>query len=219
MLVIFDCDGVLVDSEQIANETMQTHLAKYGLLLSIRDINNAFRGLSMESVIDKIIHEFGVSIPENFLNQLQKDTFNSFRERLQPIDGVEAVLQRLVQQKVPICVASSGSHDKLSLTLGITGLDRYFDGFIYSAADVHRGKPAPDLFLYAARQMGVTPSEAVVIEDSVAGINAAKSAGMQVFAYCEPSLSPGDIEARLGAGAQCFFSMANLPHYLDEVLV
>jgi len=182
-LVIFDCDGVLVDSEIIANEILRQALVDCGLHLTIDGVMAEFVGLSMSSVVIKAQKMLDQALPDGFLNNLQEKTFAAFADSLEPVTAIEDVLQALSKMPQKICVASSGSFEKMDLTLGHTGLKDYFQGHIYSASQVKRGKPYPDIYLYAAAQMDCDPARCLVIEDSLPGVKGAVAAGMEVLAY------------------------------------
>ncbi len=160
----------------------------------------------MTSGIALIEAETGESLPPGFLESLQQDTFASFKTSLKAVNGVEKLLAQLRRWDLTCCVASSGSREKMSMTLGLTGLQSWFTGRIFSAADdpVGRGKPAPDLFLYAARKMGAQPESCLVIEDAVPGVQAAVAAGMRVVGFSEQT-PVGELRA---AGAEVADSMA-----------
>jgi len=201
-LVIFDCDGVLVDSELIANRVFQTMLAELGVEVSMEYLFEHFLGHSMTHCLTLVRELLGHELPADFEPRLRERTARAFESELQPVAGIVATLSELT---LPCCVASSGPHSKMRVSLGVTGLFERFEGRIFSAHDVgNRGKPAPDVFLFAAERMGVRPERAVVIEDSVAGVTAAVAAGMTVFAYA--THTP---EARLrAAGAhEIFYDM------------
>lgn len=203
-LVIFDCDGVLVDSEAISARIFADHLRKVGLEMSDEEVDRRFRGRSMASclaLVEKLREE---PLPETFLDDLQRDTFAAFREGLKPVSGVTEVLDAL---RVPFCVASSGEHEKMRLTLSLAGLWSRCEGRIFSASEVAHGKPAPDLFLHAARKMAAEPSRCAVVEDSLPGVRAGVSAGMTVFGYVARS----DSQAMQAAGADTFERMDQLP--------
>jgi len=182
-LVIFDCDGVLVDSEPLANRELQRALADCGLALSLDQVVGHFVGLSMTSVLSKAARMLGNPLPADFLEKLQQRTFAVFREELKPVNGVRDVLSALAARKQRICVASSGDFEKINLTLGLTGLKDFFGPNIFSSSQVSRGKPYPDLYLFAAEQMDADPARCLVIEDSVPGVQGAVAAGMEVLAY------------------------------------
>lgn len=209
-LVIFDCDGVLVDSERLANEVLARALARYGLPLTIDECMAMFVGLSMAAVVDKANALIDGVLPDDFLVHVQADTFAAFRGRVQPVDGVETLIRSVREAGLKTCVASSGSFDKMDVTLLETGLKGYFEGCIYSASQVERGKPYPDLFLFAADQMNVAPQRCLVIEDSRFGIEAAVRANMRALAYA-PS---GNLSAFEGEGVQMVRTMSEVAEYL-----
>ncbi|QPF89456.1 HAD family hydrolase [Bradyrhizobium commune] len=178
-LVIFDCDGVLVDSELLSCRCLSEALAEFGFALSVEQALELFLGRST-AAIGQYFRERGEVLPDDFLPRLKTRVLETFAGALQPIPEVSAVLSNL---KSPRCVASSSDIDRVSLSLNVTGLAAHFDGRLYTAQMVKHGKPAPDLFLYAAEKMRVDPSRALVIEDSVSGVQAAKAAGMTVWGF------------------------------------
>lgn len=206
-LIIFDCDGVLVDSEAIASKVFAEHLTQAGHAYTPEECLMRFAGLSLDSCRAMVEAESGRLLPENFFLHLQRETFARFSEALQPVPGVVDVLEFLREHEWPCCVASSGSHEKMAMTLEKTGLLKYFGNRIFSASDVLRGKPAPDLFLHAARSQGCPPARCIVIEDSVPGVLAGIAAGMQVCAF-------GDRHA-ISADAQVLTCMSELPAMLE----
>ncbi len=211
-LVIFDCDGVLVDSEPVANSILAGAITRLGFPMSVADTRAAFVGLSMGQILVNISELTGRPVPEDWRENVQAETYAAFRQSLRAVPGAGEVVARIQAAKIPLCVASSGSLDKMELTLGLTGLRRYFGDRLFSSTMVARGKPHPDLFLHAAAQMGVAPNRAVVIEDSVPGVAGARAAGMRVFAYAG---DPESDAARLRAeGGQVFTAMADLPQLL-----
>ena len=165
-LVIFDCDGVLVDSMAISNGTLVDMLSEIGVSQTLDESNSLYMGRSMPAIIEDVLQRFGVRVPESFLNEYYTRMDVAFREDLRPVPGIVEALDKI---NLPTCVASSAPHRKMDTTLQVTGLKDRFDGRIFSANDVGRGKPFPDLFLHAARQMGAKPLRCVVIEDAVAG--------------------------------------------------
>jgi HAD superfamily hydrolase (TIGR01509 family) len=209
-LVIFDCDGVLVDSEPTAARIFAEHLRAVGLAMTDEEVDRRFRGRSMASCLREVEELLAKPLPKTFLEDLQRDTFAAFREELQPVDGVAAVLDAL---RIPFCVASSGEHEKMRLTLGLTGLWPRFEGRIFSASEVTHGKPAPDLFLHAAERMGAKPGRCAVIEDSLPGVQAAVAAGMKVFGH---AARPESDVKLAEAGAATFGSMDELLALLGE---
>ena len=180
-LVIFDCDGVLVDSEPIANRTLGQMLRELGLDLTQEDIFQNFVGYSLPHCMRVIEGMLDKPPPENFLRDLQARTFAAFKTELRAMPGIEETLDRL---ELPFCVASSGDHEKMNTTLGLTGLLPRFAGRIFSVTQVARGKPAPDVYLFAARQLGAEPSSCLVVEDTPPGVQAGVAAGMTVFGFC-----------------------------------
>ncbi|KQV66291.1 HAD family hydrolase [Rhizobium sp. Root1220] len=178
-LVIFDCDGVLVDSEPISVSVLVKAMNDLGVPITEDEVYGRFLGRSLATVIDTMKNEYKVHPGDAFLEQIRTDLYARFRKELKAIDGIAATIDEL---DIPCCVASSSQVERIRLSLTVTGLiDRLPN--IFSATMVRHGKPAPDLFLHAAREMHVDPVNCVVIEDSPAGIEAAKAAGMTVFAF------------------------------------
>jgi len=209
-LVIFDCDGVLVDSERIAVRVEAELLAELGWPLSQAEIVERFMGRTTEYMDEAIEAQLGSRLPGDWSDQFQRRYREAFAAELVPVDGV---LDALDQIAVPTCVASSGSHDKLRFTLGHTGLYERFEGRIFSGYEVANGKPAPDLFLHAAARMGAGPARCAVVEDSLYGVLAARAAGMRVFGYAG-GLTPAD---RLeGEATVVFEDMRELPRLLAD---
>lgn len=214
-LVIFDCDGVLVDSEPIANRVLVEALSRIGYPITIDQAVEKFVGRSMKSVIALVEQERGRPLPAGFLEDVQAATFARFRAELTAMNGVGAAIDRI---DVPVCVASSGMPEKIELSLSLTGLADRFNGKLFSAAMVSRGKPAPDLFLLAAERMGVAPDRTLVIEDSVPGIEAALAAGMIVMGFVGGGHVGPDLVSRLRAtGADLFDDMADLPERIERL--
>ncbi|QOZ46428.1 hydrolase [Bradyrhizobium sp. CCBAU 53340] len=178
-LIIFDCDGVLVDSELLSCRCLSEMLAKFGFELSVEQALELFLGRSAKA-IEQHYRDLGRGLPDDFLPQLKALVLETFAGALQPIPGVATVLSEL---GTPCCVASSSDLDRVSLSLDVTGLAPHFGERLYTAQMVQHGKPAPDLFLHAAEKMGAQPSRALVIEDSVSGVLAAKAAGMMVWGF------------------------------------
>jgi HAD superfamily hydrolase (TIGR01509 family) len=186
-LVIFDCDGVLVDSETISVAVLLEMIVAAGGRLSEADIYRRFLGRSMASVRQSLRSDFGVDPGPEAFARMGARLYERFRAELRPMPGMADVLARLSCAR---CVASSAEPERIRVALQATGLLELLEPHIYSATMVSRGKPAPDLFLYAAEQMGVAPADCVVIEDSPAGIEAARGAGMRVFAFTGGSHVP-----------------------------
>lgn len=206
-LIIFDCDGVLVDSETICNEVLAESLRRLGLHYSKDETVRAFVGRSMAACLELIQEELGSEVPSTFLADHQRRLLSRLDAEVEAVRGIEAVLDGL---GVPCCVASSGEHEKMRTTLGTTGLLSRFEGTMFSAVDVARGKPAPDLFLHAASVMGAEPGRCAVIEDTVPGVRAGVAAGMTVFGYTATQ----GAEALTEAGARTFDRMDDLPRLL-----
>lgn len=176
-LVIFDCDGVIVDSESLAGDIFWQQLKRLGWTLDLRDTTNMFIGRSLKDCFKRAETELGAQLPTDFESTLQSETFAAFETSLTPLPGVDALANLLTQMDIEYCVASSGSYEKMSTTLGITELALLFPRR-FSSSEVKRGKPAPDLFLHVAQTLGHSPDRCWVIEDSSAGITAAVDAGM-----------------------------------------
>lgn len=211
-LVIFDCDGVLVDSERIAIEIDVQVLARLGWPITEAEVIDRFGGVSDADFREAVESHLGRRLPQDWAEALEPLYRSAFAARLRPVDGIVDALDHIT---IRSCVASSGTHDKLRYTLGLTGLYERFRGRIFSAADVGRGKPAPDLFLYAAEQMEVAPAACAVVEDSVHGVIAARAAGMRVFAYAGGVTSA---EKLAGANTTVFARMQDLPDLLRSAV-
>ena len=209
-LVIFDNDGVLVDSEPIANRILSEHLTELGHPTSYEDSVRDFMGGAPHRIHDVVRERSGRSLPEGFDAAFQRRVLAAFERELRPVAGVATVLDKLTADGVPYCLASSGVHANIRVALRTTGLyDRFGEERIFSSQDVGRGKPAPDLFLHAAATMGVPPGRCAVVEDSPLGVAAARAAGMDVFGYT--AMTPA---ARLEGATALFGSMEELPDLL-----
>jgi HAD superfamily hydrolase (TIGR01509 family) len=207
-LVVFDCDGVLVDSELITNRIFASMLNELGIAVTLEDMFEQFVGRTMATCLEKVAGLLGRPVPDDFAERYQVRSNAALKAQLRAVPGIEAVLDEI---KVPYCVASSGSHEKMQTTLGITGLLPRFQGRIYSATEVARGKPFPDVFLHAAARSGVATSECAVIEDTPTGVTAGVAAGMTVYGYSAMTSRQRLVEA----GAHCTFdSMRELPRLL-----
>lgn len=179
-LVIFDCDGVLVDSEILSAEVEAEALVNLGAKVTALDVMQRFLGLTQEAIEKRFEQEFGLKLPHDHAQTTSQMLRKAYLTRLEPIPGVREVLEALT---IPYCVASNSPPSKLGLGLSVTNLFELVYPNIFCSKLVARGKPAPDLFLHAAKVMGVAPSSTVVIEDSVVGIRAAKAAGMTVIGF------------------------------------
>ncbi|MFC6633456.1 HAD family hydrolase [Microbulbifer taiwanensis] len=182
-LVIFDCDGVLVDSESIVCRILAEEMNKLGMETTAEELDEQFSGRPAQDCLLEIETRFGGPLPDHYFGNTERRIREAFHAELDSVAGIEDLLDHLLQINLQSCVASSGSHEKMRVTLNKTGLYEYFDGRIFSAEDVSRGKPHPDLFLHAARTMGVEPQHCLVVEDSIAGVRAAVAAGMPVVGY------------------------------------
>jgi HAD superfamily hydrolase (TIGR01509 family) len=180
MLVIFDCDGVLVDSEPLSNRVLSEALADAGVRLTVEETMAEFMGRDRRHLLRRAQELLGSELPAGFSADYDARCKVVFNAELEAIAGIDVALDAITG---PTCVASSARHARLRLTLGLTGLYERFEGRIFSAEDVARGKPAPDLFLHAASEMGFAPAGCVVVEDSPAGIEAAAAAGMRALHY------------------------------------
>ncbi|HWK64045.1 MAG TPA: HAD family hydrolase [Rhizobiaceae bacterium] len=201
-LVIFDCDGVLVDSEILACEVICQTLDDSGLAMSVDVALAALVGLDATAGRRKLEAIHGVSLPADFEASLAERLDRAFTTQLKPIAGVAELLRALDR---PYCVASNSGHERLRSTFSATGLAPLVQGRVFSADDVARGKPAPDLFLHAAKTMGGFPPErCLVVEDSVTGVTAARAAGMRVIGFCGGGhILPGHDQRLLSLGADC----------------
>jgi len=211
-LVIFDCDGVLVDSERIAARVQVALGAQLGWPLTDAEVVERFIGRSHAAIREQIAARLGEETAGVWAERFEQLHREAVDADLAPVEGLPEALASIT---LPTCVASSGSHEKMRHTLGRTGLYDQFAGRIYSSTEVAHGKPAPDLFLHAARQMGVDPAACVVVEDSQPGVRAARAAGMRALGYAG-GLTPA---TRLeGPGTRVFDDMRKLPVLLAELV-
>ncbi|WP_027052959.1 HAD family hydrolase [Mesorhizobium erdmanii] len=210
-LVIFDCDGVLVDSEALSVSALLGMIKLAGGSLSEDDAYEHFLGKSMKSVREILGRDFGLELTDQHLTAMRVDLMRKFREELRPIPGISEILPKL---GLPFCVASSGTLERIRYALDVTGLLKLMEPHLFSAAMVAKGKPAPDLFLHAAASMRAHPRKCLVIEDSPAGIEAARAAGMRVFGFTGGAHAgnPG-LKARLASSEPDFIfaDMLQLP--------
>lgn len=179
-LVIFDCDGVIADSEVLSAQVLIDRLAGLGIAMTPAQVRRDFLGRSFPTVARTIRQDHGQSLPDDFEADYRARLLDRFTTDLRPTPGVMAVLDGL---PVPCCIATSSSPPRVAHTLAVLGLDGRFAGRVFTASQVGRGKPAPDLFLLAAARMGAAPEATVVIEDSAPGIAAGLAAGMTVLHY------------------------------------
>ncbi|SCK51809.1 haloacid dehalogenase superfamily, subfamily IA, variant 3 with third motif having DD or ED [Streptomyces sp. WMMB 322] len=210
-VVVFDNDGVLVDSEPISNRVLAEYLTELGHPTTFEESVRDYMGAAVHRIHDLVLERSGRRLPDDFDETFHSRVFAAFRRELSAVGGVHEVLAKLDADGVPYCVASSGSHERIRVALGRTGLAVHFgEGRIFSAQDVGRGKPAPDLFLLAAEKMGVRPDRCAVVEDSPLGVRAALAAGMDVYGFT--SMTPR--EKLVGATAH-FSRMEELPALLS----
>ncbi|MEM7031996.1 MAG: HAD-IA family hydrolase [Chloroflexota bacterium] len=205
--VIFDCDGVLVDSERVFGDVISVLSAEHGFILSPETVMQRFKGGKMADTIAALEADIGHALPGDIEAQIRERMAKAFEQTLQPIPGIEAVLDQL---RLPFCVASNGPIEKMEITLGVTGLKPRFAGRIFSAYDVGKWKPDPSLYLHAANMLGTPPEHCAVIEDSSMGVQAGVAAGMQVFGYADLT----DKATLAAVGATSFEHMAELPALL-----
>jgi HAD superfamily hydrolase (TIGR01509 family) len=215
-LVIFDCDGVLVDSEVISCCAHAETLTRHGYPITPEQVFDRFLGQSMRKATLEIEAELGRRLPDDFHTQVYAEIFRLFAASLQATPHIDAALAAIA---VPVCVASSGPPEKISTSLNHVGLYDRFAPHIFSAVQVSNGKPAPDLFLFAAEQMQASPARCLVIEDSVAGVVAGCAAGMTVFGFhggshCRPDTA--DVLRAAGA-AVIFDDMRQLPGLIARI--
>ena len=208
-LIIFDCDGVLVDSERLSIRIDAIYLERLGWPMSQEEIVQRWVGRSDADMRTEIEEHIGGPIPPDVEEEFGRIYREIFDRELAPVDGIREALDVIT---IPRCVASSGKHDNIRRNLALTGLSGYFGERIFSATDVEHGKPAPDLFLFAARTLGAEPSRCAVVEDSVYGVEAALAAGMLAFAYAG-GVTPADRLSR--PGAVVFTDMRQLPDLLE----
>jgi HAD superfamily hydrolase (TIGR01509 family) len=205
-LVIFDCDGVLVDSEILACGVQARAVTAYGLPLSTAEVARRFLGMSARDMRAALERELGRPLPQDHEARCAEELFALFRRELKPVDGMAAIIAALDASGHPRCVASSSTPERIALALEVAGLHGAFRPHIFSATQVPRGKPAPDLFLHAAHAMGFAPPRCVVIEDSANGIKAARSAGMGALGFLGGTHCPhnhGEALAEAGAERIC----------------
>jgi len=208
-LIIFDSDGVLVDSEVIELTVFARIAAEEGVAISVEDAVRSFRGVKMADCVSEVERRLGRGVRDSFVADVRQATALAFDVELKPVDGIHAALAEIT---VPVCVASNGPMSKLTHALGLTKLLGHFQGRIFSAYEVGSWKPDPGLFLHAAQTMGAQPSACVVVEDSVTGARAARAAGMKVLGF-----AGGHPEAEQELAAFCdgiFHRMSDLPSLL-----
>lgn len=205
-LILFDCDGTLVDSEILAADAWVEHSARFGVSITAAEVLARFKGVNMAECVAVMESLAGIPLPASFEADLRSLMADMFHQRLQPIAGALELVQSL---SIPFCLASNAPRDKIELCLRLTALLPYFEERIFSAHDVQKWKPDPGLFLHAAMVMGVHPSRCAVVEDSLPGIQAGLAAGMTVFA-----LQPEGHKLNLPDGVHVIRELAELPQRL-----
>lgn len=216
-LVIFDFDGVVVDSEVISVELLLKYLSSHGVEITVADAYDVFLGKQISKADASLYDVMGINVPPLDEASFKAELFERFRAELSPIDGIEEIFRTL---SLPTCIASSSSPDRIDASLHITGLDQTFAGQRFGAGTVNRGKPAPDLFLHAAAYHDVRPDCCVVVEDSPAGLTAAKAAGMKSIGFLGGSHAKlAGLESKLAAlqPDRIISSMAELPAVIDSI--
>ena len=206
--IIFDCDGTLVDSEAITNQVIAEMASELGIEMSGEEASATFGGKTLDGVVYKMRELSGNDLPNDWLPRLIQRVNESWESKLRPVKGVKELLEKI---KIPICVASNGEPTHVRHSLRLTKLYDFFDENIFTASEVSKPKPSPELFLYAAKKMGFVPSECAVIEDSVTGVTAAVNAEMEVYGIINNLFSEEQLR---NAGAIPFKSMDELPTLL-----
>ena len=207
-LIIFDCDGVLVDSEPISNRIMAEVLTENGLPMSVESCYEHFLGRTMADCVEILRTRFDHTVGADFVDRVRRRTLDALRDEIEPVPGIAAALECIA---IPMCVASSGQLAKMRTTLHRTGLLQRFEDRLFSAAGMARGKPHPDIFLHAARSLGAEPTACAVLEDAPVGVEAGIAAGMTVYGYAALS----DAAQLSAAGARVFTDMQALPGLLE----
>ena len=212
-LIIFDCDGVLVDTEPVANRLLARVLGEEGFPISYEECRRLFVGRTMDAVRAHVEDALGRPLRDDWTAYIRDRTLEAFAEGVEPIPGAREIVHALGARGLPYCVASSGKSEKMRFTLGATGLLPLVEHVLFSAEEVRHGKPAPDLFLHAAARMGHAPSRCLVIEDSVPGVQAAVAAGMPVIGYAGDPHT--DAAALKSEGAHVISDMSALADLLN----
>jgi len=207
--IIFDCDGVLVNSEIIGIRVLISMAKEFGLGIDLPDAIKKFRGLSLKDSFKKVEELIDKDLPDNFEKEYRRLTYNAFRSELKPIDGIFEFIEMLC---IPFCVASSGPVEKIRLNLSLVGLLEKFENKIFSSFKINSWKPSPEIFLHAAKEMKFTPDECIVIEDSKPGVMAAVTGGFKVFGLADEHTAK-ELES---AGAIIFYNFNELSNLLTE---
>lgn len=206
--IIFDCDGILVDSESISAKIFQKMASELGCDLDFETVLGQITGTSMKENLRFFQERVGRKLPENFESGFRRRSFEAFKTELKPVNGIHALLDKIT---IPYCTASSGPQNKIRLNLTTASLIDRFENRIFSSYDIGSWKPEPDIYLHAARQMGFEPADCAVVEDSIAGVQAAKAGGFNVFALSKPENNT----AFQHFGATVFADMNELGKLLD----
>ena len=207
--IIFDCDGTLVDSEAITNQVIAEMASELGIEMSGEEASATFGGKTLDGVVYKMRELSGNDLPNDWLPRLIQRVNESWESKLRPVKGVKELLEKI---RIPVCVASNGEPTHVRHSLRLTKLYDFFDENIFTASEVSKPKPSPELFLYAAKKMGFAPSECVVVEDSVTGVTAAVNAEMEVYGIINNLFSEEQLRH---AGAIPFMNMNELPALLE----
>ncbi|MEO1749197.1 MAG: HAD family hydrolase [Pseudomonadota bacterium] len=216
-LIIFDCDGVLVDSEPLSLGLLIEHCARHGLDLDMVQACDCFLGKPVAVASAEANAAYQASVPDVDLDVFQERILAKFQDELRPVAGVADALSML---DAPKCVASSSNLDRIKRSIELTGVSAFFSGHLFSTDMVARGKPHPDVFLHAAKEMGFEPRQAIVVEDSPAGLRAAKAAKMKTIAFAGGShAQAADLTSKLSALApdKLINNMADLPRALSAL--
>jgi HAD superfamily hydrolase (TIGR01509 family) len=216
--IIFDFDGVLADSEVLSNSVIAEIVSELGVPTSLDDAYRTYMGKRLVEVIETIEGVIGRKLPDDFADSYQRRTFDAFRARLEPVEGAREFLA--AWRDVPNCIASSSSPERLALSLDVLDMAALFTGRVFSASNVARGKPYPDIFLHAAKQLGIAPRDCIVIEDSVGGITAARAAGCAAIGFTAAShIKPGfDAKLREAGADHVVSSFTELDRVIRPLL-
>lgn len=211
-LIIFDCDGVLVETEAVGARVDQAILAEHGWHLSIEEVAERFVGATADHFVATVEHHLGIQLGFDWHERYGERYRLAYERELTAVEGIAEALEAL---PFPICVASNSSGDHVASVLRQTGLLQHFEGRIFSATEVARGKPAPDVFLHAAQALGFGPAGCIVVEDSVFGVLAARSAGMRVLGYGGGLTPVASLEA---LSTRVVTSMLELPQAIQDLV-
>lgn len=220
-LIIFDCDGVLVDSEGLAAEVLSSSITKMGYAISSHETQEKFLGCSLDMVMNILKTDLSLVVHDTFKEKYLKELHGRIHKNLKPIPGIRKTISKIknIKHVESICVASNGEEETVLISLKVTNLISFFDNNIFTASDVLYGKPDPDLFLYTAQKMRFAPNRCIVIEDSIHGVKAAITAGMFVFGYVREQHDSNETNRHLiSAGAKTFSKMDQLPLLIANML-